>query len=88
MVAALYAVACLWAAFVMVVDKERAVGAGRRVPEATLLFWAVFGWPGAKAVQRLWRHKTRKQPFARRLNVLLIVHAGFWAGAVGVFGFT
>ncbi len=50
-------------------DKHRAVVGGWRIREATLIWIAVLGgWLGAKAGQRRFRHKTRKQPFGRRLN--------------------
>ena len=50
-------------------DKQKAIDKEWRTPEATLLFWAlVGGWPGAKLAQRRLRHKTRKQPFGRKLN--------------------
>lgn len=46
------------------VDKLAACKGWRRVPEFTLLvFGIVGGWPGAVAGQKLFRHKTQKQPF-------------------------
>ncbi|MBA2136264.1 DUF1294 domain-containing protein [Salmonella bongori serovar 66:z39:-] len=46
------------------VDKLAARKAWRRVPESTLLvFGVVGGWPGAIVGQRLFHHKTQKQPF-------------------------
>lgn len=46
------------------IDKLAARKAWRRVPESTLLvFGVVGGWPGAIVGQRLFRHKTQKQPF-------------------------
>ena len=45
-------------------DKTAAERGTRRTPEATLHLLAVLGgWPGALAGQRVFRHKTRKQPF-------------------------
>ncbi|UYG05898.1 DUF1294 domain-containing protein [Halomonas sp. LR3S48] len=62
------------------IDKAAAGKGGRRTPEATLLFAGLIGgWPGALIAQRLFRHKTRKQPFQ-------II---FWCGVVvncGVLG--
>jgi uncharacterized membrane protein YsdA (DUF1294 family) len=66
------------------IDKRRAEAAQWRIRESTLIGVAVAGgWLGAKAGQRRFRHKTRKQPFARRLNaaglsqlgVLMVVSA-------------
>lgn len=55
-------------------DKERAVSKEWRIPELTLLTMALFGgWFGAKYGQRKFRHKTRKQPFATLLNVVVLV---------------
>lgn len=62
------------------IDKAAAGKGRRRTPEATLLFAGLIGgWPGALVAQRLFRHKTRKQPF----------QAIFWCGVVvncGVLG--
>ncbi|MDL0433995.1 DUF1294 domain-containing protein, partial [Marinobacter sp. TBZ242] len=53
------------------IDKAAAGKGRRRTPEATLLFAGLIGgWPGALVAQRLFRHKTRKQPF----------QAIFWCG--------
>lgn len=57
------------------VDKARARAGGRRVPERTLLLAALFGGLGAWLGQRLLRHKTRKQPFAAWLGLILTLHA-------------
>ena len=52
-------------------DKRFAVRQAWRIPERTLLSFAfIGGWPGAKAGQRHFRHKTRKQPFASDLNAI------------------
>lgn len=56
-------------------DKARARAGGRRVPERTLLLAALFGGLGAGLGQRLLRHKTRKQPFAAWLGLILTLHA-------------
>ena len=56
-------------------DKNAARNGAWRVPESTLLLWALFaGSPGALAARKLLRHKTRKQPFAARLNAIAILH--------------
>ncbi|MFW3613159.1 DUF1294 domain-containing protein, partial [Billgrantia antri] len=55
------------------IDKAAAGKGRRRISEATLLFVGLIGgWPGALVAQRLFRHKTRKQPF----------QAIFWCGVV------
>lgn len=65
----------LWAFWVMVFDKWRAKRGGRRVPEAELLLYAFLGGAfGAKLAQKRRRHKTRKQPFAARLNLALVMN--------------
>lgn len=68
-------------------DKRRARSGGWRVPEATLLKLAMAGGSvGAKLAQHRLRHKTRKQPFRRQLNlvctaqVVLLVLAALWWG--------
>ncbi|WP_339915402.1 DUF1294 domain-containing protein [uncultured Brevundimonas sp.] len=55
-------------------DKVRARNHGRRVPERTLLWAALFGGTGAWLGQQLLRHKTRKQPFRSWLGLVLILH--------------
>ncbi|QTP59406.1 DUF1294 domain-containing protein [Billgrantia antri] len=54
-------------------DKAAAERGQWRTSEATLLFAGLIGgWPGALVAQRLFRHKTKKQPF----------QAIFWCGVV------
>ena len=56
-------------------DKLCARAKWRRIPEGTLLTLALIGGsPGALAGQRLFRHKTTKQPFARKLRAILVLH--------------
>lgn len=59
------------------IDKRRAVAGQWRIREATLIGVALAGgWLGAKAGQRRFRHKTRKQPFAGRLNAVGLLSLG------------
>ncbi|WP_127114705.1 DUF1294 domain-containing protein [Shimia sediminis] len=56
-------------------DKLSARAKWRRIPEATLLTLALIGGSiGARAGQKVFRHKTTKQPFARKLSAILILH--------------
>ena len=57
------------------IDKARARAGQRRFPERTLLTAALFGGLGAWLGQRMLRHKTRKQPFAAWLGLILTIHA-------------
>jgi uncharacterized membrane protein YsdA (DUF1294 family) len=81
-IATFYFLAVLVAFLAMVLDKLRAKAGVWRTSESILLLLAVFGWPGAKAGQRLVRHKTTKQPFARDLNRSGFMHVVFWLGAL------
>lgn len=59
-------------------DKRQARQGGSRIPEKTLLFWALIGGSlGAKLGQRYFRHKTRKHPFARDLNMIILLQFVF-----------
>ncbi len=77
-----------WIAFVNIVtlwrfreDKRRAVDGLRRIPEADLLRWALLGGtPAAYAARRIYRHKTRKQPFGLRLDLIAMMQAGVTLG--------
>lgn len=62
-------------------DKRRAVAGGRRVREADLLGLAIIGGsPGALIARQLFRHKTRKQPFATYILLIPCLQAGALAG--------
>jgi uncharacterized membrane protein YsdA (DUF1294 family) len=57
------------------IDKRQAGIAGPRIRERTLLLTALAGgWPGALIGQRLFRHKTRKQPYKARLWLAIAFH--------------
>jgi len=57
-------------------DKRQAHLGGRRLREDTLLMIALVGGSlGAKLGQRAFRHKTRKQPFAITLNLVIFLQA-------------
>lgn len=63
-------------------DKSCARRGVERIPERTLLTLAVAGGsPGAIAAQHAFRHKTRKQPFARLLGLTLAIQAFIAAAA-------
>ena len=67
-------------------DKQLAVERGRRIRESTLLWLAAIGGsPGALWARRHYRHKTRKQPFGTRLDVIVMVQAGVLLGLAFVF---
>ena len=62
-------------------DKQQAVEGGRRVRESDLLLLAAIGGsPGAFLARRMFRHKTRKQPFSDRLVVVAVIQAAVLAG--------
>ena len=66
-------------------DKRRAKSGARRIPENDLLGLALIGGsPGALLARRLFRHKTRKQPFSTQLLVVVVLQLG---AAIGYFLF-
>lgn len=62
-------------------DKSAAVQGRRRTPESTLhTIDLLGGWPGALIARRVYRHKTKAQPFVTVywLTVLMNVLALLW----------
>jgi uncharacterized membrane protein YsdA (DUF1294 family) len=63
-------------------DKRRATGGGRRVPERSLHLLAFLGgWPGAILARRWFRHKTGKAPFLVASWAVIVLHVAV-VGAV------
>ena len=59
-------------------DKIRAIAGDRRIPERELLHLALIGGsPGAFVARRIFRHKTRKEPFSTHLQLIAAIQAGF-----------
>jgi len=62
-------------------DKSRARNGERRIPEADLLALAIMGGsPGALVARRLFRHKTKKEPFSTMLLVIVALQLGALIG--------
>ncbi|WP_022683350.1 DUF1294 domain-containing protein [Sphingobium bisphenolivorans] len=58
-------------------DKARARRGQRRIAERDLLGLALIGGtPGAFLARRVFRHKTRKQPFTTQLQLIAAVQLG------------
>ncbi|HEX9955533.1 MAG TPA: DUF1294 domain-containing protein [Allosphingosinicella sp.] len=75
----------LWTLWLFWIDKQRARSGEWRVPEENLLVLsAIGGTPGAFLARRLFRHKTRKQPFSTYLMLIAALQAG---GAIGLLLF-
>ena len=63
-------------------DKRAAIRREWRMPERRLLLMtALGGWIGALCGQHVLRHKTRKQPFAAWLAVIVAINLALAAGA-------
>ena len=84
-VPALFLVNC-WTILRFWQDKQRAVAGERRIPEGDLLGLALIGGsPGAFLARRLFKHKTRKEPFSTYLSVILMGQIGGSAGLLIAF---
>ena len=68
-------------------DKQRAQRGVRRIPETDLLSLAAFGGsPGALLARHLFRHKTRKEPFSTRLQLITVIQLGVVIGLGVTYG--
>jgi len=66
-------------------DKAIAGGSRRRIPERTLLMFALLGGsPGALVAMGMFRHKTAKASFRRSMMAIVIVQVAL----LGFFYFT
>ncbi|MEG3083219.1 DUF1294 domain-containing protein [Sphingomonas sp. PB2P12] len=69
-------------------DKRRSSTGAWRIPESRLLWYAAIGGsPGAFWARNRFRHKTRKQPFVGRLQLIAMVQVGLVAGLAIAFAF-
>ena len=67
-------------------DKQKARAGERRVPESSLLGLALIGGsPGALLARRVFRHKTRKEPFSTQLLVIVALQIGTVIGLAIAF---
>ncbi|MCY4334827.1 MAG: DUF1294 domain-containing protein [Litoreibacter sp.] len=68
---------------VVAMDKRRARTGRWRIPESNLIALAALGgWVGTKLGQKVFRHKTRKQPFTAVMTAIPFGHAAFVALAL------
>jgi len=67
-------------------DKQRAQAGARRIAETNLLGLAFIGGsPGALLARRLFRHKTKKEPFSTHLLVIVALQIGALIGSAIAF---
>ena len=70
------------------IDKRRSSSGAWRISESRLLWLAALGGsPGAFWARGRYRHKTRKQPFVGRLQLIAMVQIGVVAGLAIAFAF-
>jgi uncharacterized membrane protein YsdA (DUF1294 family) len=68
------------------IDKRRAIQGQWRIRESALLGLALIGGSAGAAWARAhFRHKTRKQPFATILDLMVMLHAGLALGGAIAF---
>jgi uncharacterized membrane protein YsdA (DUF1294 family) len=76
----------LWTVVRFWQDKQRAMAGDRRISESDLLGLALIGGsPGALLARRLFRHKTRKEPFSTQLWVIVALQVGTAIGLLIAF---
>ena len=76
----------LWTMMRFWQDKQRAVAGERRIPEGDLLGLALIGGSlGALLARKLFRHKTRKEPFSTQLLIIVALQAGAVIGLTIAF---
>jgi uncharacterized membrane protein YsdA (DUF1294 family) len=64
-------------------DKQRAIEGRRRISESNLLGLALIGGsPGAFLARKLFRHKTRKEPFSTQFFVIAALQVGGLIGLI------
>jgi len=62
-------------------DKQRALAGERRISESDLLGLALIGGsPGALIARRLFRNKTKKEPFSTQLFLIIALQLGALIG--------
>ena len=71
----------LWTVLRFWQDKQRAIAGERRISESDLLGLALIGGsPGALLARKLFRHKTRKEPFNTQLFMIVALQIGAMIG--------
>lgn len=84
--AAVLAAVNLWTILLFWYDKSQAQTGGRRIREDNFLGLAFIGGsPGALLARRLFRHKTRKEPFSTWLLLIVMTQIGILGGLAYTF---